>query len=265
MPLARCIVSVALILCFAVTTARGAPVVGGWDVSRGGPYSLSAGSNTAGLRSLLGGLIPGTTFTGAATLTPAYLSTVNTVVLSVAFDDNTPITPLSGAEQTALMNFVLGGGRALLLGERTSLAAAANPTLINPFGLNITGGVIAHLPATVPQPFSTEITREPFGVVTTLATINPGWFDQLGLAKPVATLDANGKPLLAVLGSGALGPGSGRVVLSADSDIYTQNLVLIENTFAYLVPEPSTIWLAFGGGSFLVFGVWRGASRRARK
>jgi hypothetical protein len=70
-------------------------------------------------------------------------------------------------------------------------------------------------------------------------------------------LNANNQPLLAVLPEGALGPGSGRVVLAADSDIYTENLNLIFNTVGYLVPEPSTIVLAGIGAIGLLAAVLR--------
>jgi hypothetical protein len=45
------------------------------------------------------------------------------------------------------------------------------------------------------------------------------------------------------------------VIFSADSDIYTENLALILNSFDYLsvqVPEPSTIALAMLGGLAVV-------------
>lgn len=248
---------------FQLNLVSEAAVVGGWDLSRGGPYSLSAGSNTAPLRTQLSGLFPGTTITGTSVLTPAYLSTVDTLVISAAFSDSQPITPLSTPEQTALTNFVLSGHRALILGERTGFSPLVNPTLINPFGLDINGDLVGHLPATVSNPATSPITSTPFGQVTSLATINPGWFDQLGAAHTIATLDINGQPLLAMLDAGSLGPGSGAVVLSADSDIYTQNITLIDNTFAFLIatPEPSSLILAAFGFAGLAAWSWRRRNR----
>lgn len=231
-----------------------AAVVGGWDLTRGGQYSLSAGSNTAPIRSALSGLFPGTTFTGSSTLTAGYLGGVDLLVVTSAFSDSTPITPLSAGEQSALMNFVLAGGNALILGERSDFSPLVNPTLVTPFGPNINGTTMLNPNATVTNPTSIPFTAGPFGVVTSLSTANPGWFDSLGGAIPVATISP-GLNVLAYFPENALAPGSGRVVISADSDIYFNNTILIFNTFNYLIqpiPEPSTF--ALSGTALVVFG-----------
>jgi len=51
---------------------------------------------------------------------------------------------------------------------------------MGPFGLTINGELFGHLPATVPNPSIAPFTSGPFGTVSTLATINPGWFSSLG-------------------------------------------------------------------------------------
>lgn len=248
------IIALAISLLSISASSIHAAVIGGWDLSRGGPYSLSAGSFTAPLRTGLSNTFPGTTSTGSSTLTAGYLANVDLLVVTAAYSDSQPITPLSPAEQTALMNFVLGGGNALILGERSDFSPLVNPTLVNPFGPNINGTTMLNPQAVVSNPLSAPFTAGPFGVVTTLSTANPGWFDSLGGAIPVATLTLNNMPVLAYFPENALGPGSGRVVISADSDIYTQNTTLIFNTFQYLtqpVPEPST--LAIGGIGLTLF------------
>jgi hypothetical protein len=247
---------------FAIPTK--AAVVGGWDVSRGGEYSLSAGANTAPIRAGLSGAFPDTTFTGASTLTSGYLSSLDLLVVTSAFSDSTPITALSPSEQSALMNFVLGGGNALILGERSDFSPLVNPTLVTPFGPNINGTTMLNPTATVTNPASVPFTAGPFGLVTTLSTANPGWFDTLGGAIPVATISP-GFTVLAYFPENAIAPGSGRVVISADSDIYFQNSTLIFNTFNYLiqpVPEPSTFVLC--GSALAVFG-WLARSRKTSK
>lgn len=245
----------ALVILAAAGPAHAANVVGGWDLTRGGVYSISQGSQAASLRTTLSAMFPGTSFTGTSTLTPAYLSTVDTVILTTASSDFSAITPLTSSEQTALRNFVLSGHRALLMGERSDFSPAANQSLINPFGLNISGSAMGHLPATAINNVGNPILDGPYGLVGGLTTINPGWFDVLGGAQPLAQLDFNSQPILAWYDTGALGPGSGALVLSADSDLYTQNPLLIVDTFAFLiVPEPSGMLLAIvGAGSMLAF------------
>ncbi len=222
--------------------------VGGFDLGRGGPYSMSSGAYTAPLRTLLSGTFAGTTFSGSGTLTPAYLSTVDLLVITTAYSDSQGVVPLSPAEQSALVSFVQGGGRALILGERNDLGAATNQSLMNPFGLNIIGATFSDPTATVLNPLSVPFTAGPYGVVSTLSTTNPGWFDTVGVATTVALLDSNSQPLLAYFPENTLAAGSGRVIFSADSDIYTSNVPLILNSFVYLsVPEPSSVVLAMIG------------------
>ena len=94
----------------AVTQVRAGFVIGGFDATRGGVDSLSEGSQTAGLRSSITSDFPGATITGSSTLTTAYLSTLNVVLISSVYGNDAAISPLSGSEQAALHNFVLGGG-----------------------------------------------------------------------------------------------------------------------------------------------------------
>jgi len=191
-------------------------------------------------------MFPGTTLTDSPALTPAYLSTLDAIVLTSASSDFSAVSPLSAAEQTALRNFVLSGHRALILGERSDFSPATNATLVDPFGLHISGTAMGHLSASPVNPLSNPIMNGPYGVVGSLSTINPGWFDTpLSGAQNLAKVDFNNKPVLALFDTGAFGPGSGSVIVSADSDIYTQNPLLIVNTFAYLVavPEPSALLL----------------------
>ncbi len=248
---------VVLLLALVTAETQGA-VLGGWDLTRGGPYSLSDGSYTTTVRTALTSIFPGTTITGSSTLTPAYLSTLDLLVITAAYTDSQPVTPLSAAEQTALVNFVQAGGRALLLGERNDLGPLFNASMMNPFGLNISGATFADPNATIVQ--TAPFTAGPFGTVSTITTTNPGWFDNVGSAITVATLDSNSAPVLAYFPENALGAGSGRVVFSADSDIYQENLTLILNTFSYLtVPEPSTLMLGLFGSLAVA---WTAARRR---
>lgn len=248
------------------SVANGA-AVGGWDLSRGGQYSVAEGSKVATIRNSLLALFPGTSLTGSPTLTPEYLSTLDAIILTSASSDFSAVSPLSLAEQSALRNFVLSGHRALILGERSDFSAATNATLVDPFALHISGTAMGHLPASPVNPLSNPIMNGHFGVVGSLNTINPGWFDTpLSGAQDLAHLNFNNQPILALIETGALGPGSGSVIVSADSDLYTQNLLLVVNTFSYLVavPEPDTWVLATMAISTLV-GLRVVPARRAQR
>jgi Bacterial Ig-like domain (group 3) len=62
------------------------------------------------------------------------------------------------------------------------------------------------------------VTNGPFGLVSSIETAGPGWFDNLGSnADSLATLNFNGQPMLAVINPGTLGTGSGGVVIYSDT------------------------------------------------
>ena len=129
---------------FAAATSQFAAaglVVGGFDAARGGFESLAPGEDSA-LASDISSAYPGTTFSFANTLTPSFLSGVQAVILGVATTDTSAVTPLSTSEQSALLNFVLGGGTALIFADNSTFAsgaAATNASFVSPFGVTITG------------------------------------------------------------------------------------------------------------------------------
>jgi hypothetical protein len=191
-------------------------VVGGFDVSRGGQESiLSQGP----LQSAITAAFRGTTFSGSPSLTPSYLSSVNAVILGVAYDGDDSITGLSPSEQTALVNFVKAGGTVLLYTESdfSDIFTAANTSFLAPFGLASTGYLVGPEPTTVVA-LSNPVINGPFGVATGFTNVFTGWFSSLGSAQELITFDTNGQPTVAVLMPGALGPGSGAVVFFSDSN-----------------------------------------------
>jgi hypothetical protein len=106
------------------------PVIAGFDAMRGGFESLAPGEDT-GLANDISMAFPGTTFEFANALTPSFLSSANVAILGVATSDFSAITPLSASEQSALHNFVLNGGTAIIFADNDSFdsgAARQRPT-----------------------------------------------------------------------------------------------------------------------------------------
>ena len=190
--------------------------VGGFNSVRGGEESIE--TNT-GLQNLITAQFPGTTFSGARKLTPQYLSTISHLIIGVGTSCCTG-TKLSVAEQHALVDFVVAGGTALLFGDNDSsneIARQANRSFMAPFGLSMTGTLVAEQPSTIVNS-SNPVVTGPAGTATGFDTNYPGWFSRLGSATKIAVLTANNKPSLAFLPPGALGTGSGAVVFFSDAN-----------------------------------------------
>lgn len=226
-------------------------VVGGFDASRGGPWSyLDDGSELAGLRDAIEGGFPGVSFDLTPILSDEYLAGVDVVLLASAADGGTGIDPLTPAEQLALRSFVEAGGGAVLFVDNEFYAGdeLANESLIDPFGLDTRGS--GHHLVNVLDPLAHPVTNGPFGIVGTYNELDGGWFDSLGPdAVSLATIAANGEAALAVIDHDQLTLGSGGVVFFGDTSMIwdfirtpaTETLVL--NAIAFAVPEPSAILL----------------------
>jgi hypothetical protein len=228
-------------------------VVGGWSSAR-------VGTGSQVLTADILNQYPGTTFSTTATLTPAYLSTISDLIIEVGSNGTTAISPLSAAEQSALYNFVLNGGTAILYTDNNTFdanAPAVNKSFLAPFGLAATGTLNGTQPSTIVNS-SSPVIKGPAGTASSFETDYPGWFSSVGNATIVARLTANTQPDLAVLAPGALGPGSGQVVFFADEGAgLGNNYILQLNALAQATgaPEPKTAELVMGGvaGLLLVF------------
>jgi hypothetical protein len=233
-------------------------VIGGFTGARGGGGSVVA--NPA-LQTLILNQYPGATFSSASTLTSSYLSTVTDLMISVAVTNSSAITPLSAAEQTALVNFVKAGGTALLFTDNSTFdpnAPAVNASFLSPFGLSDTGTLSGVQSSTIVNSLFPVVTG-PAGTATGFNTNFPGWFTSTGSALVLATLNLNNEPDLAVLLPGALSPGSGAVVFFADANNLgggsmsdTADNILILNALALAptplsMPEPSSVILLLTG------------------
>ena len=250
------LVLLSLCLAWPTTVLASSIAVGGFDVARGGAESITT---DAPLQSAISAAFPGATFSGTSTLTPGYLASINGLIIGVGTGNTTATAPLSSAEQAALVNFVKGGGNALLFTDNDTFAASAptvNNSFVSPFGLATTG-TLGGFQATTIVNGSNPVVSGPFGVATGFTNDFPGWFSSIGTAQELMMLNANGQPVLAVLMPGALGAGSGAVIFFGDStwlDLFqgdTNDTILTLNSLALhgtgTTPEPSSIAL-FGSG-----------------
>lgn len=244
-----------LLLVLAPASARASFIVGGFDAARGGFESLAPGEDSA-LATDIASAYPGTTFQFSNTLTPTFLSDVNVVILGVATTDSSAITPLSAAEQTALYDFVLGGGTALLFTDNSTFSASApatNASFTAPFGVTAAGTLGGAVDAPILNPAG-PLTG-PFTPVTEFATNFPGYYTDTGGGTTLAEFSGNpAEAAIDYFPVNFFGPGSGAVVLFSDSDamvagdaLTSTNLNLMLNAFDYTgtaSPEPGTLALS---------------------
>lgn len=260
---------VALTICPPIEGAE--VIIGGFNTGRVGDASITQGPLTEELRAAISNAFPGATFASTGTLTPAFLSTVNFLI--VGAPTVTSPTSLSSVEQTNLLNYVTVGGGAFIFSENDSYAGVptsdqANETFLDPFGVDSTGTIQSATMATVSNP-THPVMSGPFGPVTSVSTYYPGWFDNPGAhGVSLANYDFNDQPAVLAISRGALSPGSGGVVFIGDANVLVDsgdggnfgdadNQALLLNSIRFAIPEPSMLALTAGAGIFL-------AARRRR-
>jgi len=209
--------------------------IGSFNLARGGLESLQYGSPSMekGLRHAILVTFPGTAFRFAPALTPAFLQSIKTLIIGVAAGGTTPITPLSSQEQANLINFVKGGGTAVLLADNDLQFQAASDSILNPFGLSSTG-VVQGTTATFLNLATDPIRKGIAGTAKQIDTSWPAWFSSIGTSTEVAQLAANGMPAASYFAAGALGSGSGAVVFFSDSSIMVDGLRTSNDRIALL-------------------------------
>jgi hypothetical protein len=254
------------------------PVVAGFDAARGGFESLAPGEDT-GLANDISMAFAGTTFRFGDTLTSSFLSGANVAILGVATSDFSAITPLSASEQSALHNFVLNGGAAIIFTDNDSFdsagnARAANASLLSTFGVTSTGTLSGAQLAPIAN--STGPLTGPFTPVNEFQGDYTGYFSGANGGQVLASW-APGDPAIDYFAPKFFGPHSGAVVLFADSDamvagdsLTTTNLNLVLNAIdtytlapPSAIPEPSTWAMMLIGFAGLGFAGYRSTRRGA--
>ena len=236
-------------ICGAICSVNAQPsgpiAIGGFDASRGGTVSFAEGDLTRNMREAVLCVFPGATVSGTPSLSSAYLHTLDVIILASTSGAGSAISPLSPAEQDALTEYAIQGGVVLVFVDNDSFGGSpassiANQSLIEPFGVHVTGFVSQFpAPVTVNSPGASNVTSGFFGTVSDFNMYLGGWFDSVaspvGILGRLDTMTHRGQPVLLEIAPGALGTGSGGVVMFADASIlfnqffFDEHRVLIAN------------------------------------
>ena len=150
-----------------IAESGAAPVVGSWSLSRGGASSIQFSPALGPFRNLIQEVVPGATLTSTTTLTPGFLATVDVMIIGAAADTDAVVSPLDGAEQAALFDFVNAGGNVAIVVENAWVGPGIDggdvsfESFLDPFGVDVAGRSDAVL-ATVTNT-SHPVTNGPYG------------------------------------------------------------------------------------------------------
>ena len=248
------LISAATLLCGTSVTASAAVSIGGWNSARAGAtFNIFDGTVYTALRASLGTSFPGSTFSGTATLTNAFLSGVQLLIIQAIVDGaNVPISALSVGEQAALFDFVKNGGTAIIASENGLGYAAASASLVSPFGITDSGANLSGTQTcTITNPTGNPVTSGSFGTTSALTYGFCGGYSALGsLATPLGNVA--GLTGLAYIAPNAIQPGSGSVIFFSDTLTGTEPMNNLVLNVASTVPEPSVSLLAALGSLALL-------------
>jgi hypothetical protein len=237
-----CLASVTLSVLMATSHAKADFVLGGFDASRGGVCSVNEGTLLNNLRAAIAAAFPDVTLSGNATLTEDCLSSIDFLLIGAPRTEYSQVNPLCPKEQDAMVGFINAGGRALIFTDNRDFEEA-DQSFLQPFGMHEASILGGSQQASVLDPSSHPITDGPFGTIFHFHTYYPGYFDDLGPSTLLATLDADGEPVLAVIDPGVLSDSSGGVVffgdtsMIIDSELTQDNANLVLNALAFLIGQ----------------------------
>jgi hypothetical protein len=198
-----------------------AVIIGGFDGTRGGLGSLRDGTGTTSVEELRLSILlahPDVAITATDTLTSSYMDSVDIVFLTVWYTPQIALPALSLDEQSALQQFVLDGGCALIFVDNSDLSDVSHESLLDPFGLDVEGKIDSdNVIGTIDDPFLSPATAGPFDTLYSYTTAKPGWFDNLGPYAIALDEMPNNMPSLAYIDFGVMGSGAGAVLLGSDS------------------------------------------------
>jgi len=226
--------------------------VGGFNVSRGGGMSIQSGDYLSGLRTGLAGLgIGPLVYSSTDSLSSTYLGSVDVFVVSSVRDTSTPIQALSEYEMLVLLDFVQHGGGLIVIADNTDFGghsvASANGSLLDSFGLGITGHLFGVGTPTLVHPVTSG--------VASFQILDGGFFDILPASCQVLARIGTGDPVLVTIPHNAMGSGSGAVVAVSDASfvfnesVNAEAIRLIGNAITYAAPLPSSTCYANCDGS----------------
>ena len=234
------------VLVFILAGARLAPgqtplLIGGFDVGRSGHISFPSGDYFSQARASVNASLGPVEFHSFPTLTFSNLEPLDVLVLAPGTTHSSAAPPLSPSEQTALRDYVLSGGGAVILADNYSYATGAEveeTALLNPFGLAGCCTLFGTVLAIVPTPEAHALTSGRFGTASNFSQLYPGGITDLGPYAHSLATNALGTALAAIE-TGAMGTGAGRVAVFSDGNTfaddgdigtYTQNRGLFLNT-----------------------------------
>jgi hypothetical protein len=205
--------------------------IAGFSTERGGFISPLSGSLSAAMQALVHeyGYVWRTTadtLDGDTESTPSNVSEasplfnidVDLTLLGTVETNTSAITALDSDEQDALGTFVEFGGCALLMPDNSTFGGgntdAVNESLIDPFGLDITGTLSGQQVATVNAAGAADPATA--GIQSYLQNY-PGWFDGTGNGTTLAT-NSGGPALVAIAGGMGQYGTSGPVYAFSDAN-----------------------------------------------
>jgi hypothetical protein len=249
------LIAVVCVVSLASPTVFGAPIVGTFNSARASTANFLMGNYTHQAQASFATNFPNVSIETTQTLTSQFLSGINTLVIGSPSTETTGIVPLSSSEQTALYNFVLGGGNAFLIADGYSPYTAAANSFVKPFGMTIADDGLTGVLYATPTTQSSPVINGPFGDVTSIPLYGAGIITNLGShATDLANMNALNKPVYAEIPAHALGPTSGRVLIitnaafmmdSTAGGFFPQDPQTFLNAMNYvLTPEPSAMALA---------------------